>query len=193
MRFVKSELDARRADASRRKPLFIVLDGFATLRDEFSDAVSMDLLANFYRVYADGPAVGIHCVVSTSRAKNIPSQILDASLQTWFFQLSDIHDYSSYGIRGTNVPAAIPGRCVDPKHLRQMQVATPAVGVEEAVSMVHERFPQAPAKRDVIGQLPTWVSWESMPAAEFSPSLWRIPVGIAEATLEACAFELYEG
>ena len=104
LRFVKSELDARRADASRRKPLFIVLDGFATLRDEFSDAVSMDLLANFYRVYADGPAVGIHCVVSTSRAKNIPSQILDASLQTWFFQLSDIHDYSSYGIRGTNVP-----------------------------------------------------------------------------------------
>ena len=59
--------------------------------------------------------------------------------------------------------------------------------------MVRERFPQAPAKRDVIGQLPTWVSWESMPAAEFSPSLWRIPVGIAEATLEACAFELYEG
>lgn len=193
LRFVKSELDARRADASRRKPLFIVLDGFATLRDEFSDAVSMDLLANFYRVYADGPAVGIHCVVSTSRAKNIPSQILDASLQTWFFQLSDIHDYSSHGIRGTNVPAAVPGRCVDPKRLRQMQVATPAVGVEEAVSMVRERFPQAPAKRDVIGQLPTWVSWESMPAAEFSPSLWRIPVGIAEATLEACAFELYEG
>ena len=193
LRFVKSELDARRADASRRKPLFIVLDGFATLRDEFSDAVSMDLLANFYRVYADGPAVGIHCVVSTSRAKNIPSQILDASLQTWFFQLSDIHDYSSHGIRGTNVPAAVPGRCVDPKRLRQMQVATPAVGVEEAVSMIRERFPQAPAKRDVIGQLPTWVSWESMPAAEFSPSLWRIPVGIAEATLEACAFELYEG
>ena len=76
---------------------------------EFSDAVSMDLLANFYRVYADGPAVGIHCVVSTSRAKNIPSQILDASLQTWFFQLSDVHDYSSHGIRGTNVPAAVPG------------------------------------------------------------------------------------
>ena len=122
----------------------------------FSDAVSMDLLANFYRVYADGPAVGIHCVVSTSRAKNIPSQILDASLQTWFFQLSDIHDYSSHGIRGTNVPAAVPGRCVDPKRLRQMQVATPAVGVEEAVSMIRERFPQAPAKRDVIGQLPTW-------------------------------------
>ena len=47
LRFVKSELDARRADAARRKPLFIVLDGFATLRDEFSDAVSMDLLANF--------------------------------------------------------------------------------------------------------------------------------------------------
>ena len=109
LRFVKSELDARRADAARRKPLFIVLDGFATLRDEFSDAVSMDLLANFYRVYADGPAVGIHCVVSTSRAKNIPSQILDASLQTWFFQLSDVHDYSSHGIRGTNVPAAFLG------------------------------------------------------------------------------------
>ena len=56
LRHLKNELDRRKADPTgdRRRIVFL-LDGLATLRDEYQDIDGMALLDSLYRVYADGP------------------------------------------------------------------------------------------------------------------------------------------
>ena len=190
LRFLKTELLARRATPKSTK-LFIVIDGFAALRDEFSDPSDMDLWANLMRAYAEGPAVGMHFMVSTNRAKNIPSAIADVTLQSWVYQLSDRYDYSTFGVRGTNIPMPVPGRCVNTRTLRQMHIATPAVGVQRAIQALQKQYESYAPVADIIGLLPTEVYRSQLPAPDYGADRWFIPVGIAESTLQPAGLELY--
>ena len=69
--YLRAELERRRAGAAGRVTVVLV-DGLAALRDDYQDTEGLELLDSFYRVYADGPDLGIHVAVSTSRVKVIP-------------------------------------------------------------------------------------------------------------------------
>jgi S-DNA-T family DNA segregation ATPase FtsK/SpoIIIE len=147
-----------------------------------------------YRAYADGPALGLSFAVSTTRAKAVPSAMNEVTLQKWLFRLADAYDYSSLGVRGKEIPAALPGRCVDPRASLQMHVATPGIGVGAAVDRVRQFWAHAPAKTAAIRRLPTDVTMLELgvePRLEAEP--WLIPVGIREADLSPAFLEIYEG
>lgn len=194
LRHLHTELESRRAEPGRHRRTVVLLDGLASLRDEFQDFEGQQLLALLYRAYADGPALGLSFAVSTTRAKAVPSAMNEVTLQKWLFRLADDYDYSSLGVRGKEIPAALPGRCVDPRTSLQMHVATPGIGVEAAVDRMRQSWAHAPAKTPAIRRLPSNVTMLELgvePRLEAEP--WLIPVGIKEADLSPAFLEIYEG
>lgn len=193
LRHLRTDLARRRADPAARRRTLVLLDGLATLRDEFSDYDGLALMDALNRAYADGPALGLHFAVSSTRAKAVPTAIDEVTTQKWLFRLADPYDYSTLGVRGSNIPAAVPGRCVAVAQLRQMHVAAPGTELGQAVAEAAARWPQAQPKAPVIGQLPERVSTSELPAPELAVEPWRIPVGLREEDLAPGLLEIYEG
>jgi S-DNA-T family DNA segregation ATPase FtsK/SpoIIIE len=194
LRHLHTELESRRGAPGTHRRAVVLLDGLASLRDEFQDFEGQQLLAWLYRAYADGPALGLSFAVTTTRAKAVPSAMNEVTLQKWLFRLADTYDYSSLGVRGKNIPAALPGRCVDPRNSLQMHVATPGIGVEAAVERVRQSWAHAPAKATAIRRLPSNVTMLELgvkPQLEAEP--WLIPIGIRETDLSPAFLEIYEG
>jgi S-DNA-T family DNA segregation ATPase FtsK/SpoIIIE len=194
LRHLHTELERRRAQPGGHRRTVVLLDGLASLRDEFQDFDGQQLLALLYGAYADGPALGLSFAVSTTRAKAVPSAMNEVTLQKWLFRLADTYDYSSLGVRGKAIPAAFPGRCVDPRTSLQMHVATPGIGMVAAVDRVRQRWAHVPAKSAAVRRLPTKVTLQELsvePQLEGEP--WLIPVGVGEMDLSPAFLEIYEG
>lgn len=194
LRHLHTELERRRADPGIRSRTVVLLDGLASLRDEFQDFEGQQLLDLLYRAYADGPALGLCFAVSTTRAKAIPTAMNEVTLQRWLFRLADTYDYSSLGVRGKAIPAPLPGRCVDPRNTLQMHVATPAVGLAAAVEKVRQGWADAPVKAPAIRRLPSSITLAEIgaePRLEGEP--WLLPVGMQEADFSPAFLEIYEG
>jgi len=194
LRHLRTELELRRAAPGTRRRAIVLLDGLAALRDEYQDYEGQQLLDVLYRVYADGPGLGLSFAVSTTRAKAVPSAMDEVTTQKWLFRLADQYDYATYGIRGGSVPAAVPGRCVSALTGLQMHVATPPGTLDEAVARVRERWAGAPQKANAIGQLPDDVRVDELDLApDFSGEPWLLPIGIGEDDLTPASLEIYEG
>ncbi len=194
LRHLHAELERRRAEPGTHRRTVVLLDGLASLRDELQDYEGQQLLDLLYRAYADGPALGLFFAVSTTRAKAVPSAMNEVTLQRWLFRLADTYDYSSLGVRGKQIPASLPGRCVDPRTALQMHVATPGIGVAAAVDRVRQSWADAPAKTPTIRRLPADVTLQDLgvePHLDAEP--WRLPVGLQEADLSPAFLEVYEG
>ncbi|WNY32792.1 hypothetical protein Q9Q99_10560 [Curtobacterium flaccumfaciens] len=110
-----------------------MIDGLAALRDEYQDFEGQLLLDALFRVYAEGPALGISFAVSTTRAKAVPSAMDEVTTQKWMFRLADPYDYASIGVRPKDVPPPVPGRFIDSILRLQSHVATPDVPLAQAV------------------------------------------------------------
>nr|WP_269468894.1 FtsK/SpoIIIE domain-containing protein [Paeniglutamicibacter quisquiliarum] len=194
LRHLRTELARRRADPGARKETLVLIDGLATLRDEFQDYDGQGLLDALNRAYADGPALGLYFAVSTTRAKAVPSAIDEVTIQKWLYRLADPYDYSALGVRGSNIPAAVPGRCVDAGSLRQMHVATPGTDLPAAVATVAARWPDAEPKPAAIGRLPEELTVGQLGVpAQLGGEPWRFPVGLREEDLAPGVLEVYEG
>ncbi|MHA7219107.1 FtsK/SpoIIIE domain-containing protein [Arthrobacter sp. MDT1-48-3] len=194
LRHLHGELERRRAEPGTHRRTVVLLDGLASLRDELQDYEGQQLLDLLYRAYADGPALGLSFAVSTTRAKAVPSAMNEVTLQRWLFRLADTYDYSSLGVRGKQIPAALPGRCVDPRTALQMHVATPRIGVAAAVDRVRQGWADAPTKSRAIRRLPADVTLQDLgvePHLDAEP--WRIPIGLQESDLSPAFLEVYEG
>ncbi|MDY0891823.1 FtsK/SpoIIIE domain-containing protein [Frigoribacterium sp. CFBP9030] len=194
LRHLRTELEARRADPTGRRRAVVLLDGLAALRDELQDYEGQQLLDLLYRVYADGPALGLSFAVSTTRAKAVPSAMDEVTTQKWLFRLADPYDYASLGVKGKSIPAPVPGRLVDVTNRLQMHVATPAGSLVEAVAHVASVWSDAAPKSNAIGQLPDDVRVDELGLAPtFDDEPWRLPIGIGEDDLTPAVLEVYEG
>jgi len=193
LRHLRADLERRRAAPGGRRAI-VLLDGLAALRDEYQDFEGQQLLDALYRVYAEGPALGISFAVSTTRAKAVPSAMDEVTTQKWLFRLADPYDYSSIGVRPKEAPPAVPGRFVDSIDRLQSHVATPDVPLDRAVEALAARWPDAPRKASAVGRLPDAVSVRDLSApATFDTEPWSLPVGIAEDDLGTAALEVYDG
>lgn len=194
LRYLRTELERRRADPANRRRTVVLIDGLATLRDEFEDYEGQELLDALYRVYAEGPSMGLFFAVATTRAKAVPSAMDEVTTQKWLFRLADPYDYSSVGVRPKNIPAAVPGRCVSPATSLQMHLATPGIGIPAAVRKVAIRWQDSSAKQAAIGRLPDEITVSQLGA---TPSLlgepWLLPIGLHESTLTPVSLEVYGG
>ncbi|WP_230207965.1 FtsK/SpoIIIE domain-containing protein [Microlunatus sp. Gsoil 973] len=194
LRYVRAEVDRRKADPRGHRRTVVLIDGLATLREEFQDYEGIELMEGLYRAYTDGPELGLSFACSTTRAKAVPPAIDEVTTQKWLFRLADQYDYSAAGIRPNEAPAAVPGRCIVAGTRLQTHVATPGAELDLAVATVASRWTGSRRKPDVVGRLPEGVTVSEVGAtASVVGEPWLIPVGIREADLEPQYLELYEG
>ncbi|WP_159570352.1 FtsK/SpoIIIE domain-containing protein [Curtobacterium sp. 18060] len=193
LRHLRVELERRRAAPGGRRAV-VLIDGLAALRDEYQDFEGQQLLDALYRVYAEGPALGISFAVSTTRAKAVPSAMDEVTTQKWMFRLADPYDYASIGVRPKDVPPPVPGRFIDSTMRLQSHVATPDVPLAEAVTRIADTRPGSSRKASAVGRLPDAVLVDELGAgAVFAGEPWRIPIGIAEDDLQPASVEVYDG
>ena len=192
--FMRKEMARRKANPGEHRKALILVDGLAAMRDEYQDGEGMALLENFYRVYADGPSVGMYFAVTTTRAKAVPSQMEDVTTQRWLLRLADPYDYSIAGIRGPDIPAPDPGRSVFSSTKLQTHIATPPLGVSAAAAAIRDKWDHLPTKQPIIALLQdrVWVD-ELKGKGSVVGEPWQVPIGIAEADLRPMSVALYQG
>ncbi|MBF4463381.1 MULTISPECIES: FtsK/SpoIIIE domain-containing protein [unclassified Rathayibacter] len=194
LRHVRDEVRRRRASADARRRTIVMIDGLAALRDEFSDIEGLALLDGLYRAYADGPALGLHFAVTTTRVRALPSAMEEVTTQKWLFRLADPQDYSFAGLKATHTPPPVPGRCVMTTSLLQSHVAATVTPLIDAVAEITATAPPSLAKHPAIGILPERVAVGDLGVhARFDSEPWSIPIGLDEADLAPVSLEVFEG
>lgn len=194
LRHLRDELQRRLDGHGPARTTVILIDGLATLRDEYQDYEQLALLEGLYRAYAEGPSVGLHFAVSSTRGKSIPAAIDDVTTQRWIYRLADANDYAHFGLKGKLLPAPIPGRCVNAVSRLQMHIATPDQGLVSAIAEIAATWGHPSRKTDVVRALPSIVRAPEVDGyTEVSDSLIRLAVGLREDTLDPEVLELYPG
>ncbi|QUH03942.1 type VII secretion protein EccCa [Saccharopolyspora erythraea] len=167
--------------------VFLVIDGWATLRNEFEDleAVVADIAAR-------GLSYGVHVIVSAARMFDLRMNIRDLFGSKLELRIGDPVDSMVDRASAIKVPEGAPGRGVTMRK-HQMLIALPridgiddpadlAAGVRELVEAVSSAWqgPPAPAVRLLPAELP----YEQLADAHDAPA-HRLAVGIAEHDLGA--------
>jgi S-DNA-T family DNA segregation ATPase FtsK/SpoIIIE len=166
--------------------VFLVIDGFATFRQEFE--VLEDTIND---IAARGLGYGIHLVLSTSRWMTVKAQVRDMLGTRFELALGDPADSLIDRRASANIPASAPGRGVTsgklhfltalPRIDTQTDPSSVAAGAAQLVSQIRQSWtgPLAPQVR----LLPDLVPIEAMPTASQQPGK-AIGIGIAEANLQ---------
>ena len=192
LRYISAELERRSARPHDSfPPLFVLIDGFATLREAYSDVADMSLIESFYQVWAKGPAMGIHCVATTTRLKALPPAISDLTGQKWLYQLADTSEYHPT-VDKDNHPANLPGRFVSTTRAHHGHVGLPD-DIDAAVAAINE-FWGVDGLPPLVQEFPKRVGPEQLTNCFASGNeTWQIPVGINEADLNPYVLEAFAG
>lgn len=165
--------------------LFLVIDGWASLRAEFEDLEDaiVDLVNR-------GLAFGIHVIVSCNRWMDLRMAMRDMFGTRLELRLGDPVD-SLFGRRqAASVPEQTPGRGLSPDGM-QFLTAVPRIdgrstdeelseGVRDLVAAINTAWAHPPAPR--VRLLPSELPYSALPAADSAPDQ-GIPVGISETDL----------
>ncbi|MDY7101103.1 MAG: FtsK/SpoIIIE domain-containing protein [Actinomycetota bacterium] len=102
-------LRARRAGTAAGPMVLLVIDGFAPLVAAWEDQPGSDVVDALGRILAEGPAVGIHAIVSSTRPSEIPTRLQGSFAHRIVLRLVDRNDQASLGI-GRVPSSPLPGR-----------------------------------------------------------------------------------
>ena len=142
----------------------------------------------FTRVFADGPEVGIRCVVTADRAGAVPGPLAATVRSKLLFRLADAFEYGTFGVPAKSVPAMPPGRAIVAESGQVVHVARPTAGLVAGRRRGAHRGERAvaAARGDRDAARRRSPSTRSARAA-LGPRPWRIPVGLGERDLAPAA------
>jgi S-DNA-T family DNA segregation ATPase FtsK/SpoIIIE len=174
--------EAAGPDARNFGDVFLVIDGFATFRQEFE--VLEDIIGD---IAARGLGYGIHLVLSTTRWTTVKAQVRDMLGTRFELALGDPADSMIDRKASANIPQGKPGRGVTPDRLHfltalprldsQTDPTTVAAGAADLVTKVRQGWSGPPAPP--VRLLPDIARLDALPAigGKF------VPIGIAESNL----------
>ncbi|GAB3460375.1 type VII secretion protein EccCa [Actinophytocola sediminis] len=190
-RFAELDVDgmpsyrALRADGTVEDPhgdVFLVIDGWLTLRKDFEDQEEI-----VTSIAQRGLAYGVHLLVSCARWFDLRPQVRDLLGSRIELRLGDPMDTMIDRAGALRVPENAPGRGIGPsKH--QILTALPrldgttadlSAGVAELVERLRTAWPGEPAP--AVRMLPSRLPYRELPADD--PNRRALSVGIAETNL----------
>jgi S-DNA-T family DNA segregation ATPase FtsK/SpoIIIE len=199
VRLLRKELDSRKAfggiDSGTERAVWTVLiDNLgAFIADNDRDVAGRNMIDDLARVYADGPAVGIHVAVAADRPGAVPGSWASLTPQKLLLRLADVSAYSHFDLRRESIPSFVPGRAVVAATAQVIQVAWHGDDLAAASAAVAARWPGAAGTAPKVGLLPPRIAFASLGArARTSASQWWLPIGIGDAALEPVGLTLYE-
>ncbi|MFD0632108.1 hypothetical protein ACFQ9X_11380 [Catenulispora yoronensis] len=117
----------------------------------------MGVLDDLERVYADGPAVGLHIAATGDRTGAVPGAWGALSRQKLLLRLADIADYATFDLPRRAVPTAVPGRAVVAATRQIVQIGFPGTDLTAAAAVVARRWGGAPRTANPVRLLPDLV------------------------------------
>ncbi|MGC9670341.1 type VII secretion protein EccCa [Planosporangium sp. 12N6] len=158
--------------------VFLVIDGWATLRSEYDDleAVVTDIATR-------GLSYGIHVVVAATRWMDFRPAIRDVFGSRLELRLGDPSDSSISRKAADNVPKNTPGRGITAEQLHFLTAVPRLTGGEPAdlVKQIAASWTGAPAPR--VRLLPAVVPYSAVETVRDERRPLALPIGIAEADL----------
>jgi S-DNA-T family DNA segregation ATPase FtsK/SpoIIIE len=176
-------LPGRTSPSSRPADIFLVVDGWGTLRQEFES-----LEPTVTRLAARGLGYGIHVVISAARWAEVRPQLKELLGTRCELRLGEPMESEVNRHAAVNVPQSVPGRGLTrdalhflaalPRIDGQASAADTAKGLQELVAAADAewRGARAPAVR----LLPAVLPYDHLPAGGDGAG---IPVGLAEEDL----------
>ena len=204
IRMLRGELNARKAGGAARgghaaapARLLVLLDNVGSLRAELEkDFAGLSVLDDLERVFADGPAVGVHVIATGDRAGAIPGAWAALSRQKLLLRLADPGDYANFDVPRGAVPAPMPGRALVVATRQVVQFGHPGADLAAAVAAVARRWADARRTANAVVLLPELIDAGRLAAAGAVPATgaepWTIPVGFTDSNLSAAGLKLYE-
>ncbi|WP_155370284.1 FtsK/SpoIIIE domain-containing protein [Catellatospora vulcania] len=193
IRLLRREVDARKAGAAQT-PWLVLIDNVGALLSELDrDATGMALADELARVYADGPAVGVHVAATADRAGAVPGSWAALTQQKLLLRLADPNEYGAFDVPRTAVPAFTAGRALIAATRQVVQLAHPGAETAAAVETVAARCPGAARTAPAVRALPHQVGWSQLAApAACGPEPWQLPLGLSAESLDPVGLTLYE-
>lgn len=212
IRLLRRELDARKAggavsDGVRGASVgpapaaaarcLVLIDNVGSLRAELEkDFAGLGVLDELERIFADGPAVGLHIIATGDRAGAIPSAWVALSRQKLLLRLADASEYSSFDIPRNAIPGYVPGRALIVSTRQVVQIGHLGPDPASAVAAVARLWQGAPRTAQPVLLLPDLITADRLRAtgavAAAGAEPWSIPVGFTESDLAPAALRLYE-
>ena len=169
--------DRERGVANHDAHVFLVIDGWTTIRTDFED-----LEPTLLGIATRGLSYGVHLVITTTRWYDVRQNFRDLFGSTVELRLGDPGDSGVNRRLAANVPAGVPGRglSVDGLHLF---TALPLVAGEVPSLAIAEAWSGPPAPR--VRMLPALLPYAALLDAGGRPvgDGLALPIGIAEADL----------
>jgi DNA segregation ATPase FtsK/SpoIIIE, S-DNA-T family len=209
IRMLRRGLDARKAAGAVRgagsdaPPGWLVLiDNVGSLRSELEkDFTGLAVLEDLERIFADGPAVGLHILATGDRAGAIPGAWAALSRQKLLLRLADPGDYASFDVPRKAVPASVPGRALVVATRQVVQIAYPGADLgnadlASAVAEAAQRWPGASRTAHPVVLLPERINADQLrgsgAVSTTGAEPWSVPVGFTDSNLAPAALKLYE-
>ncbi|GAB7049573.1 type VII secretion protein EccCa [Catenuloplanes indicus] len=155
--------------------VFLVVDGWATLRADFDDLEPL-----VTEVASRGLAYGVHVVVSTGRWMDLRPALRDLLGARLELRLGDPADSTVSRRSAANVPADAPGRGITAESMH-MLIALPGVAPDEIAKAW--TGPPAPPVRRLPAELPYAA------VRDVRETGLRIPVGVVETDLSPAVLD----
>ncbi len=221
LRHLDDELRRRRGgDASGAPSIVVLIDGFAALRAAHDDLAGLRVLDQVARLGLDGPAFGLHLVITAERPQALPPALTAATLERLVLRLADPYDYGLCGLRTAPLAPPRPGRARSTDSIEvQLAITTPAMiaaiaaGPTGVAARATDATSTDPASTDggagpttdpsatnrrpgwapAIGELPVTVDLADLAAADLSGPVWSVPIGRGDLDLTDRAIELHHG
>lgn len=195
VRLLRRELDIRKSAGAGGRPAWMVLvDNLgAFLAEHGKDAAGLRLSDDLHRVYADGPAVGIHVAASADRPGAIPGAWASLTQQKMLLRLASEQDYGLFSVPRSSVPSFVPGRGVVAATAQVVQIAWHGGDLAAAVGKTAARWAGSARTAAPVEVLPPRVTLSSLRTrARTSEEPWWIPIGLGDTALEPAGLTLYE-
>ena len=164
--------------------VFLVVDGWSTLRGEFEDLEPV-----VGELAARGLGFGIHILASCTRWMDMRPALRDMFATKVELKLGEASDSMINRREALNVPEQTPGRGLTPEGQHflaglprldgKQEVEDLADAVSQFVKLVRDNWPGPPAAP--VRLLPEELPYEALPAPQAGG---RLPVGIAESDLQ---------
>jgi S-DNA-T family DNA segregation ATPase FtsK/SpoIIIE len=158
--YLTDEVGRRRLDPTDDRPaLMLVIDSWEGLATANNDRDASRVVDRLLRLAADGPAAGLHLIITTDRA-GLVGRVGAVTSDKIVLRLADPSDYALVGMPGRDVPRRLPpGRGVRAADLALLQVAL----ADDDATLAARGWPRGLPAVPRFDPLPRFVAFTDLP------------------------------